>query len=120
MKINYIGIILMIVLLSSCWGSSGSNSSTYHTANKEVHSRHKEKYTCEYCGKEFGNIQDMAINSCKKHPDGIYEGSHKLYEGSTKSRYECKYCGKTAKSIYDLVSSKCKHSPNDGWHRPRL
>ena len=120
MKIYYIGIILITVMFSSCWESSYSNSSTSCMVNKEVDGRLKEKYICEYCGKEFDNIQDMAINSCKKHPNGTYEGSHKLYEGNSKSIYECKYCGKTAKSIFDLVSSKCKHSPNNGYHRPRL
>lgn len=108
--------IILLSILTSCIGVGSSNS---EISNSNIDSK-KEKYYCEYCGKEFDSIRDMAINSCKKHPDGILAGSHKLYEGSTnKEWYECKYCGKRAKSIFDLASNKCRYAPNEGWHRPR-
>lgn len=120
MKKYLILVLGVVFLMTGCWEVGSNNGSTNNIKYEEAKSYSKQKNFCEYCGKEFDNIRDMAINSCKKHPDGIYEGSHKLYEGSIKSKYECKYCGKKEKTIYDLVSSKCKHSPYGGWHIPRL
>lgn len=111
--------IILLFLLTSCINIGNSNSEALNSNIAFNTTNTREKYYCEYCGKEFDNIRDMAINSCKKHPDGILAGPHKLYEGSMKEWYECKYCGRRAKSIFDLVSNKCKYAPNDGWHRPR-
>lgn len=115
---NWVDIILLL-FLTSCMGIGNSNSEIVNNTGLDIANK-KEIFYCEYCGKKFDSIQDMAINSCKKHPEGILAGPHKLYEGSThKEWYECKYCGKRAKSIAELVSNKCKYAPNGGWHRPR-
>lgn len=112
--------IVLLSVLASCIGIENSNSKISNNNSDFSSANKKEEYYCEYCGKKFDSIRDMAINSCKKHPDGILAGSHKLYEGSTnKEWYECKYCGKRAKSIFDLTSNKCRYAPNEGWHRPR-
>ena len=116
--------VIFIFLLTSCWGET----STVVTASNDSYSSHEIKesnvenriYFCEYCGKKFHSIKDLATNLCKRHPDGAYNGRHKLYEGRTKKFYECVYCGKDAKSIADLTANKCKYSPIGGSHRPRL
>ena len=108
----------LLLMLTSCFNAGNGDTDLNIVSNRSSLSE-KNEYYCEYCGKKFDNIRDMAINSCKKHPYGILAGSHKLYEGKVKEWYECKYCGKRAKSIVDLVSNKCKYAPDKGWHRPR-
>lgn len=114
---------ILVVVLSSCWGdapttnSNNENFSNYNVSNGEMAN---EKHFCEFCGKEFHSVRDLVANSCKRHPEGVNEGSHKLYEGSIKKRYSCVYCGKEAKSIANLTVNKCKHSPIGGNHKPKL
>lgn len=110
--------LLCLFLLTSCLGSADNSYGQKHNSKKQQ-SFEKKEYYCEYCGKKFSDIRDLSINSCKKHPKGVYKGSHKLYRGQDKEKYTCRYCGKTARTISDLVSSTCKHAPKKGWHRPR-
>ncbi len=109
---------MLLLSLISCFEVSDSNYA-WEQEDREEKIFEKKKYYCEYCGKEFKSIKDMSINSCKKHPKGVYEGSHKAYRGDSKKKYECRYCGKTARTIFDLVSNKCKEAPRNGYHRPR-
>lgn len=111
--------LCILLLLTSCLGMGDSNSYESNHRPKNKQSFEKKEYYCEYCGKRFSNVRDLSINSCKKHPKGVYKGSHKLYRGGKKDRYECRYCGKGARSISDLISTTCKHAPRKGWHRPR-
>ncbi len=110
--------VLCLFLLTACLGTDdGGYAKKRHS--KKQQSFERKEYYCEYCGKKFSDARDLSINSCKKHPKGVYKGSHKQYRGGKKDRYECRYCGKSARSISDLVSSTCSHSPKKSWHRPR-
>ena len=102
---------IFIIFLTSCWGDvSTVNSSNDSYSSREIKESdvENETYFCEYCGKKFHSVKDLAANLCK------------LYEGRVRKTYECVYCGKEAKSIADLTANKCKHSPMGGNHRPRL
>lgn len=82
-----------------------------------------KKYYCEYCGKEYNNIESLTRAPCYKHPNGHYKGNHKLYEGSKKSSYVCKYCGKEYNNIETLTRNYCYRHPNGhykGFHAPAL
>ena len=119
MKIKFV-FIISLFFLTSCWGdSSTGNNSNDSNSNSDIKVENKTCF-CEYCGKKFHTVEDLAANLCKRHPDGAYSGKHKLYEGRIKKTYECAFCGKEAKSIADLTANKCKHSPTGGNHRPRL
>lgn len=110
--------VLCLLLLTACFGMGDGDYVKKQHSNKQQSFERKEYY-CEYCGKKFSDVRDLSINSCKKHPKGVYKGTHKLYRGGKKDRYECRYCGKNARTISDLVSSICSHSKKKGWHRPR-
>jgi DNA-directed RNA polymerase subunit RPC12/RpoP len=80
-------------------------------------------FYCEYCGTSASSIQSLTGSSCLRHPNGIKNGKHKLYEGSEKSKYVCKYCGTDASSINSLVGSHCSRHPQGfkaGKHAPAL
>ncbi|MCR2005403.1 hypothetical protein [Bacteroides acidifaciens] len=114
---------IFIIFLTSCWGDTSTvDSSSDNYSSREIKGSdvENETYFCEYCGKKFHSVKDLAANLCKRHPDGAHGGKHKLYEGRVRKTYECVYCGKEAKSIADLTANKCKHSPMGGNHRPRL
>lgn len=114
---------IFIIFLTSCWGDTSTvDSSNDNYSSREIKGSdvENEAYFCEYCGKKFHSVKDLAANLCKRHPDGAHGGKHKLYEGRVRKTYECVYCGKEAKSIADLTANKCKHSPMGGNHRPRL
>lgn len=81
------------------------------------------KCFCEYCGREFPDVRQLASASCSYYPDGPNQGKHKLYEGGEKSRYTCKYCGRTFSSLMQLVTAPCSFHPNgtnNGRHSPAL
>ena len=111
--------LFLLCLLTSCLDMSDSGDYGSNCCPKKKQSLERKEYYCEYCGKKFFDARDLSINSCKKHPKGVYKGSHKQYRGGKKDRYECRYCGKSARTISDLVSSTCSHSKKKSWHRPR-
>lgn len=111
--------LFLLCLLTSCLGISDSSNYESNRRPKKKQSFERKEYYCEYCGKKFSDARDLSINSCKKHPKGVYKGSHKQYRGGKKDRYECRYCGKSARTISNLASSTCLHSKGKGWHRPR-
>lgn len=81
------------------------------------------KVNCEYCGEEKSTIQILTSNNCGKHPDGLYKGKHKLYEGFKKSKYDCKYCGEQKATLKILTANKCAKHPKGlykGNHSPAL
>lgn len=111
--------VCLLLLLTSCLDIDSSSQGRINQRPKDKQAFERKVYYCEYCGKQFSDARDLSINSCKKHPKGVYKGSHKQYRGGKKDRYECRYCGKSARTISDLVSSTCSHSKKKGWHRPR-
>ncbi len=111
--------LVFVCLFTSCLGVNDSGGYESNHRSKGKQSFERKEYYCEYCGKKFSDARDLSINSCKKHPKGVYKGSHKQYRGGKKDRYECRYCGKSARTVSDLVSNTCKHAPKKGWHRPR-
>ena len=81
------------------------------------------KYYCEYCGRSFPDVRQLASAPCAYHPDGTNRGRHKLYEGSEKSRYTCRYCGTQFSTIMQMVTAPCAYHPkgtNKGRHSPAL
>lgn len=111
---------ISIIFLTGCWGGASLQNDGYSSREIKESDVESGVYFCEYCGKEFHSIKDLATNLCKRHPDGVYSGKHKFYEGRTKKAYECVYCGKDAKSIAELTANKCKYSPSGENHRPKL
>lgn len=80
-------------------------------------------YYCEYCGQSFSSVAALTIGSCAFHPNGMYKGKHKLYEGGEKSSYCCKYCGQQFSSLKALTMGACGRHPNGmykGKHAPAL
>lgn len=78
---------------------------------------------CEYCGRQFHDVRQLATAPCPYHPNGSNRGYHKLYEGSLKSRYTCRYCGRTFSSTMQMVTAPCPYHPNGGnkgRHSPAL
>ena len=75
-------------------------------------------YYCEYCGTKYSSISSLTANTCSRHPDGVHQGRHKLYEGSEKSQYFCEYCGTKYSSISSLTANTCSRHP-DGVHQGR-
>ena len=78
----------------------------------------KTEYYCEYCGKSFKSVRSLTVGKCIKHPDGGFNGSHKLFEGSSKSEYTCKYCGRSFRSMRSLTVGKCIKHPAGGFKGP--
>jgi uncharacterized protein YgiM (DUF1202 family) len=78
----------------------------------------KPNYYCENCGKKYTNVKDLLSNSCPQNPNGVYKGTHSLYQGSEKLKYFCKYCGKSYSNLFDLCNNTC--TGQKGHHRPAL
>lgn len=80
-------------------------------------------YFCEYCGRQFSDVRQLAAGTCSYHPAGCNRGRHKLYEGRSTGPYTCKYCGRTFSSLMQMVTAPCTYHPNGcnkGKHAPAL
>jgi len=80
-------------------------------------------YYCEYCGQKFSNVSSLTAACCPRHPNGMGNGKHKLFEGSEKSKYTCKYCGQAFNSLSSLIAASCPRHPHGmgkGKHAPAL